>query len=126
MYHGFDLSPGSDHSLCFHDPQNIFFLIFRHFVKIKIIKTISEDLPLLDHHIPVETALHDFHHQKLKLLLIVMHRNAPFLIMVADHFFIAHTPGAPLHIFLLTDHFRSHLIRYSFSSVLSSVVLSMI
>ena len=97
MYHSLNLPSGTDHPVRIQDPLNILFPVLCHFIKIKMIKAGPENLPLLYHHIPVQTALHHFHHQKLKLFLIIVKRNAPLFIVVSDHFIIAHTPGTSVH-----------------------------
>lgn len=97
MYDRFDLSPRPDHPFRVHNPLNVFFPVFYHFIKVKLIKTFPEDLAFLYHHVPVQSALHDLHHQKLKLLLIIVERHAPLLIMIADHFIVTCAPGTSVH-----------------------------
>src|SRR5699024_4776192 len=97
MYHSLYLPSGTDHPVRVQDTLDIIFSVLCHFIKVKIIKAGPENLPLLYHHIPVQTALHHFHHQKLELLLIIVKRNAPLFIVIPDHFIIAHTPGASVH-----------------------------
>ena len=97
MYNSLNFSSGADHSFRVHNPLGILFFIFCYFFKIKSLKTFPEDFPLLYHHVPVEAALHDFHHQKFKLFLIIMKRDSPLFIMITDHFIITCTPWASVH-----------------------------
>lgn len=83
-----DFSPGADHALGIHNAVNIRLAIGRYLIEVKVVKTRLENFPLLDH-VPVQTELHNLHHQKLKLLSIVMNRHALFLIMVTDHLLIS-------------------------------------
>ena len=122
MYHRFDLSSGADHPFRIQDPLYVLLAVLRHLIKIKLIKTFPEYLTFLYHHIPVQPALHDFHHQKLKLLLIVMERHAPFLIMVAYHLLITCTPGASVH--RITSPSRFHCFRFYKLSLYPSLIFS--
>ena len=97
MYHCFHLPPGPDHPLRPQYPQNILLSVLRHLLIIEPVKAFPEYFSLLEHHIPVQPALHDFHHQVLKLLPVVPHRHAPLLVMILYHFLIAQTPSAPFH-----------------------------
>lgn len=75
------------HPFFLHDLLNIFFGIECHFFKIKVIKAFPENLPFLYHHIPIQSALHHFRHQKFKLLLVIRQRNSPLphlFILFAD------------------------------------------
>lgn len=38
--------------------------LYGYFVEVKAIKTVPENFSLLNHHVPIQAALHDFHHQK--------------------------------------------------------------
>ena len=122
MYDRFDLSPRSDHPFRVHDPLNVFFSVFRHFVKVKLIKTFPEDLTFLYHLVPVQSSLHDLHHQKLKLLLIIVERHAPLLIMVAGHFLIACAPETSVH--RVTSLSRFHCFRFYKLSLYPSLIFS--
>ena len=89
----FNFSPGTDHPIRTHNVFIIRLAVAGHSVKIESIEATSENLPLLDHHIPIQDTLHDLHHQELKLLSVIINRHAPFLIVVADYLLIPNHQG---------------------------------
>lgn len=56
-----NLSRGSYHVVCIHDPFNISFCVARNEPVVKSIETFPEHIPLFQHHRPVQSALHGFH-----------------------------------------------------------------
>ena len=97
MDDGLHLSPGTDHPFRCKDTLHVPIPVSSHLIIVKPVKTLPEDFPFLYHHVPVQAALHDLHHEKFKLPVIVMEGDAPLLIVVSGHFFIAKAPWTAFH-----------------------------
>ena len=79
-----DFPLGANHSLGVHYALDVGFVIFGDKVILKVIKAGAENLTLFNHQIPVKSALHNLHHQKLELSSVIMQRYAPLVIVIAD------------------------------------------
>jgi len=99
----FNLAPGTDHALCIQNALNVIFVKFCDFPVIKIAEALPEDLPLLQHHIEIQPALHDFQQQVFKLLLIIVDRGSPFFLMIFLQKIILIAPAAICHILYRPD-----------------------
>ena len=86
--------------------QSLNFLLFesRDLARIKSGKRLAEVFALFEDDEPAQARLKTFQHEKFKELPVVMHRTAPFLIVVLDIQRVLQTPGT-------ADFFRS-LLRF--------------
>ena len=94
--HRFDLPAGADHAVNVQDALHVIFGVGGDFVIIKAVKACAEDLSLLEHQAPRKAALHGLHHQMLKHHPVVVHRHAPFGVVVGFHGFKGEAPMGSL------------------------------
>lgn len=92
---GLNLSGRADHSRRLHDFLNLLLIVVDDFLVVKIVEALAENLSLIQHHGPVQPALHHFHHQKLKMLPVIMNRNPPLLVVVLLIDTVVLTPFTP-------------------------------
>ena len=71
---------------------NFRFLILRDFDIIKIVKSFSEIFSFIQDGTPAQSGLKSIEQNKFKMLMIIMHRNSPFGIMIFHHELRGKTP----------------------------------
>src|SRR5215831_2039660 len=73
--------------------------VFRDFIKIEVVKRLTEVFPFIQDGAPAQAGLKAFEDQEFEQFQVVMDRSAPFLIMVLGHENIIRTPAIRLVFF---------------------------
>ena len=82
---GFDFEAVADDAWVVHQLLFLFFIIFCDFPGVEIIEGFPVILPFIQHDFPAQTCLCAFQNQKFEKLAVIVHRDTPFLVMIADH-----------------------------------------
>lgn len=77
-----DLCAISYYSLIGHQSLDIFVVIGKDCIAVKIVESLSESLPFIEYTLPRQPGLKTFKRQQFEQFCVIMHRTAPFIVMV--------------------------------------------